>query len=375
MPTPLVILGVEVTLAEILKVIGIATTAYAVYRTGSEVAEKIEESAKNADETLEKAKEYVRKEMEKIKEELNDNIDKNKEVAILRGLAMGDVKEQREATKTPVATEGRGWVNPKNPLIIAAIKQTIPFRRVIGDVCALANKLPMIQLRRKNKKLKLDEIPKSQADAIKKIAGEAADELGATEALEEFTTVKLKQLVVSRIFEFADGLLEWKSPLKAEACFGKVNGLDGKIDNFTDPVVSGTKLERKGTDVNPFFPPPIWGGSISADIAIPDYRKEPLAKNNVFALIEIKFKGDRPGKTQFEDYDLFARCCAKAKGIKTPPPRTNGQSGVAKGCRISLFRYDEDVALNPNEKDNNQNNQGNNRSIEGNPSKKSGRKK
>jgi hypothetical protein len=318
----------------VIKIIGLAITAYEVYELGTTLSEGMAEF----EGSLEKAKEWVRQEMESIRETIDENIDKNAEIALLHGLEKGDVKRQSEATKHPKKTPGRPWV--ERPEIVAAIRQTIPFRKEIGNVCALADKLPVIQLRRKDGgKLKPRDIPTSKIKIFLELLQLTADEFGALDEIEGFTLVRLKQLVVSRLFEFVDEMLDWASPLKAEACYGEGPG-------FSDPKLeSGTKLLRRGTAINPFWPTPQGKGSISADITLPDYRKEALAKNNTFALIEIKFPGDKPGKNQFEDYENLSKVCSIVKTDKTTLPKTNGSTGVTMGCRIALFRYPEDIAV------------------------------
>jgi hypothetical protein len=46
----------------------------------------------------------------------------------------------------------------------------------------------------------------------------------------------------------------------------------------------------------------------------------------------------------------YGACGAQPADAKTgviPLSKTNGKSGVAKGCRVALFRYPEDVAVDP----------------------------
>jgi hypothetical protein len=103
--------------------------------------------------------------------------------------------------------------------------------------------------------------------------------------------------------------------------------------------------------VNPFFPLPIRGsGVISADLAIPDYRKEPLEKRNLFAIIEIKFQNDKIKNEQFRQYNYLAIKCGEVKTGVTTLSRTNGRAGVTHGCRVALFRYPEDIAVDPKKK-------------------------
>jgi len=335
MPIPAVVIGV-------IKVVGLAITAYELYELGTAAAKGIAEF----EGSLEQAKEWVRKEMESIKDTLDKKIDKTAEIALLHGLEKGDLKRQSEKTKHPEKL-GHGPTFGGSPEIIAAIRQAIPFRKEIGNVCELANKLPDIQLRRKDgAKLKAKDIPPSKAKALLQLLRVTAKEFGVMDEIEGVAIVCLKQLVVSRLFEFVDEMLDWASPLKAEACYGGASG-------FAEPKIeSGTKLKRNGTTINPFWPTPQGRGSISADVTIPDYRKDALTKSNTFALIEIKFPGDRPGENQFKNYRDLSDACAAAKTGSTELSKTNGQTGVTLGCRIALFRYPEDVAVDP--KQNNQ---------------------
>ncbi|MCB5207475.1 hypothetical protein [Methylovorus mays] len=149
--------------------------------------------------------------------------------------------------------------------------------------------------------------------------------------MDAFIVVRLKQLVVSHMIEFADDLLDWKSPMKAEACFGP---------RSENPPVQGTRLARLGGKLNPFYPMPYRRkGAIAADVAIPDYRHEPLSKTNLFGIVEIKFPGDTIRDEQFERYDDLNKDCAKAKTAHVGKARTLEAKGVTKGGRVSLFRY------------------------------------
>jgi hypothetical protein len=76
-----------------------------------------------------------------------------------------------------------------------------------------------------------------------------------------------------------------------------------------------------------------------------------MAKKNLFALIEIKFPGDKVKKEQFDQYDKLSIECAKVKTGIVTASRTNGRDGVIRGCRIALFRYPEDVAVDSQEED------------------------
>jgi len=168
------------------------------------------------------------------------------------------------------------------------------------------------------------------------------EEIGQIENIDDFILVRMKQLVASFIFEFIDELLEWRSPLKTEACFGPA-------PSFVAPPLEGaTRLKRRGPQINPFYPlPHRQRGSIAADLAIPDYRRRPLAKDNLFAIVEIKFQNDRIDERQFKQYDELNKTAATVKTAAVGKSRTLGKKGVTIGCRVSLFRYPEDKAVEP----------------------------
>jgi hypothetical protein len=211
---------------------------------------------------------------------------------------------------------------------------------VIGNLCKVADSMPMIQLRRK------PGIKPSDLLSKRKMAMEALlklDDLTNLDVIPEldgFITVRLKQLVLNFLIEFMDEMLDWQSPLKTEVCFGT-------FPSFADPPVEdGTKLKRVGTTLNPFYPHPIrTRGHISIDLAIPDYRKEPMRKQNLFAIIEIKFPGDAIKKDQLDLYKKLSEAAANKKTSITTIPRTNGNLPVGKGCRLALFRYPEDMPV------------------------------
>jgi hypothetical protein len=114
----------------------------------------------------------------------------------------------------------------------------------------------------------------------------------------------------------------------------------------------GTKLLRSGSLINPFYPLPYRGrGTIAADLAIPDYRKKPLMKDNLFSVIEIKFEGDKIKNQQFVQYEKLSEKCGDVKISVISKGRTHGGKGVTIGCRIALFRYPLDVAVDPKDKD------------------------
>lgn len=318
----------------IIEVVSAAVTAYEMYDLGKSLYEDVEKYSRN----LDQAKEELRKQIESIKKEIGQNIDEKMERGFLTAMTGQDRGMQSENTRQAKGRTGTG-----SPEIIAAIKQPIPFRKVIGMVCAQADKTPAIGLRRK-KGVTIKDLPKAKQKILMELLALSAEELAGISDIDQFIVVRLKQLVANFIFEFIDEVLSWRSPLKAEVCFGPQ-------PKFDDPKLAGaTRLLRSGTTLNPFYPAPYrQRGSCSADLAIPDYRKQSLKKDNLFALIEIKFPGDSIKAAQFDNYRLLADTSAKIKTAFETRSRTNGQKGVTTGCRVALFRYPEDVAVDQKE--------------------------
>lgn len=189
----------------------------------------------------------------------------------------------------------------------------------------------MIQLReKKGTKLK-DVVPKNKADIVAKLLKFTAEEF-LNVKIDDLIIVRLKQLAVNIMFEFMDELLKWRSPLKAEVCFG----YDLKNKKYLAPkITQKTRLKRVGFEINPFWPMPYEGkGVIGADIIIPEYRGEPLTLTNIFALVEIKFQTDRMDKEQFDNYVKLKKQCAKVKTVSNVTPN--------EGFKLSLFRFPED---------------------------------
>lgn len=314
----------------IIEITAAAVTAYEMYDLGKTLYEGIEDYSRN----LDQAKEELRRKIQAIKDEIGQNIDEKMERGFLAALTEQDRTLQSENTKLAKDRTGTG-----GPEIIAAIKQPIPFRRVIGMVCEKADKTPAISLRKK-KGVTIKDLPKAKQKILLELLALTAEELADIGNIDQFIVVRLKQLVANFIFEFMDEMLSWKSPLKTEVCFGPA-------PKFDDPKLeTSTKLLRVGTRINPFYPAPYrQRGSCSADLAIPDYRKQSLKKDNLFALIEIKFQGDRIEDKQFKNYRRLALTTANIKTRVATLARTNSQKSVTTGCRVALFRYPEDVAV------------------------------
>ena len=315
----------------IIKIAGYAIAAYELYHVGMNIYTEVEAYKDN----INKAKDEMKKMMKSLDLEISDNIDKRTELAQLNAITGSD--KQRPVTKNP---SGRGASVAGIP---AAIMQKIPFRPVISKVCETADQLPMVQLRAKRGQKFKDVIPKSKVDVVAKLLSMTAEEF-ANVSIEEFTIVRLKQLAVNFMIECMDELLTWRGPLKAEVCFP----FNARMNKFQNPPMDmATRLKRAGSDINPFWPMPSRArGTISADIAIPEYRAEPLSLTNIFALVEIKFQGDRIVEKQFNKYSDLNRQCLNEK--------RKSNITVGDGFKLSLFRYPEDKT--PSEDSNNQHN-------------------
>lgn len=322
-------MAIPVVLRALLQIAGYVVTAYELYRTGANIYEEVNEQKKN----MQKAKEEMKKIMKSLDLEISDKIDNKTEKAELKLITE---KDNRSA-KT---VQGTGRGANVSPTIKTAIQQKIPFRPVISKVCEVADQLPLVQLRKKKGKKFSDVIPTSRMDIMIELLSMTSGEfLNAT--IEDFTIVRLKQLATNIMFEFMDELLGWKSPLKPEVCFG----YDAKTGKYLPPLLQGTtRLQRSNSELNPFWPMPYKGKNvIGADIIIPEYRGEALTLKNIFALVEIKFAGDRIAKNQFDNYADLNKQCAKEKFGK--------HTTVNEGFKLSLFRYKEDASPQDEQKD------------------------
>lgn len=274
-------------LAAILVIARIAIIALSVYEA-LEVLSDIYEGLDKYNKGVEEAKKQIEKMIKELKEEIDQMVDEKGQVTIL----LADAKDDPQNPKTK---RGEGWGSDK-AAIKAAIQQKIPFRRVISEVCEKAASMPVVQLRKK-KGVSVKDLPHAKRKALEEILQVGLENIADVD-LDDFVLVRLKQFAASLMFEFVDYCLDWASPLKAEVTFGP------KPDYADHPVEGATQLKRVGK-VSPFypFPPPNnRRGSISADLVINEYRKERTDKNNIFAIVEIKFEGDKIDKEQFDQY-------------------------------------------------------------------------
>jgi len=327
-----------------------AGTAYELY----DVFDDIMDGTELYDKGLQEIQDEILKELEEIEDEIRFNVEEESEIAFLERLADDDpqgedtskalgrwplVKKvitnkknqsvkikrpEKPATKKANAYKGK-------PEIKEAIQEKIPFRSIITRVCKQAYDVPLPQLRKK-RGVELKDALKVKSEAVKELLGEGW-ELVADVDFEDFLVVKLRQLAASILFEFIDSLLEWESPLKSEVWYGS---------GYADPLFDGgAKLMRVGR-VNPFFPSPHGAGSIGADLIIPERRKEPAEKKNIFAIVEIKFPGDKIKLAQIESYIELLK---KAEIDKDADGNRKDGKGTSYGGRLSLFRYPEDASV------------------------------
>jgi hypothetical protein len=323
MPVPAIVWGV-------LELVALAITVHEL----GELAEELYEGVKKYGKDIGKAKEEVRKVIQSIQDEIAQKIEEKEEVAILLALEAADPQGQNTRKAA-----GRGATDAT---INAAIEQKIPFRDAITQVCAAADRMPVLSLRRK-KGVSIKDLPKAKRKIIEELLSLSVEQLTDVE-LEGFFVIRLKQLAVNLLFEFVDECLSWASPLKCEVNFGPP-------PEFEDPPVEGaTKLKRLGK-VNPFYPTPFQyrRGSIAADLMISEYRHQRLDKGNIFAIVEIKFEGDRIEAKQLDGYASMLKAAAVVKTIRAPI--TFKGKPVSSGGRLSLFRYPEDVAVHEKKKE------------------------
>ena len=317
MPAPAIVWGV-------LELIALAITIHELGELAEELYEGVEKYGKD----IGKAKEEVRKVIQSIQDEIAQKIEQKEEVAILLALEAADPQGQNTRKAA-----GRGATDAT---INAAIEQKIPFRDAITQVCNAADRVPVWNLRKK-KGVSIKDLPKAKRKVIEELLSKSAEQL-ADVKFEEFFVIRLKQLAANLLFEFVDECLSWASPLKCEVNFGPPPSYEDH------PVEEATKLQRLGK-VNPFYPAPFQyrRGSIAADLMIPEYRHQRLDKGNIFAIVEIKFPGDRIEAEQFLAYKRMLEAAAKVKTSRAPI--TFQGKPVSSGGRLSLFRYPEDIAV------------------------------
>jgi hypothetical protein len=289
----------------VLELIALAITVHELGELAEELYEGVEKYGKD----IGKAKEEVRKVIQSIQDEIAQKIEEKEGVAILLALEAADPQGQNTR---------------------------IPFRDAITQVCAAADRMPVWSLRKKDG-VSIKDLSKAKRKIIEELLSMSVEQL-ADVKLEEFFVIRLKQLAVNLLFEFVDECLGWASPLKCEVNFGPPPSFDDH------PVEGATKLQRLGK-VNPFYPSPFQyrKGSIAADLMISEYRHQRPDKGNIFAIVEIKFEGDRIEAAQFVAYKRILERAAQVKTGRAPI--TFQGKPVSSGGRLSLFRYPEDIAV------------------------------
>lgn len=307
----------------IIEIVGVALTAYETVDAIKDFYECLEKYKLS----IEEAKQALRETIQALEKEIEGKIEEKEEVAIL--LAAAGADPQGQMTRK---AQGRG---AGDPVINAAIEQRIPFRQVIGMVCDKADKMPVLDLRRK-KGVQIQDVPKAKRVILEQLLMKSAEELAGVD-LEQFILVRMKQLATNLLFEFIDYCLEWRSPMKCEVSFGP------KPDFADHPLEAGsaTRLQRIGK-INPFYPAPHRRtGSIAADLIITERRRQRCDKGNIFAIVEVKFQNDTIDPKQFNNYRELLDHGATVKTANAP--HRFESRPVSSGGRLSLFRYPEDM--------------------------------
>lgn len=299
-----------------------ALSAYEVYQYGKDIYDK---GSKFKD-ILEEAKKKLKPAIENMQKELN------------KGTAYGEALFLHQATN---ADKGGNISKKKTSRFEQQyeeyIRTRIPYRDLISQICEMADKNGVPQLRKKPK-LTVKDLGLKKAKILALWAGMLLEEITDKDLGDEFLICKLKQFAASIMFEYVDDILYWKSPLKTEVTFGP---------KFQDPKYDPNiplKLLRNDSDINPFYPSPYGKrkGSFSTDIVIPETRLAEISKTNVFAIIEIKFENDTAKKEQMKLYSDFLKASKEAKEIKYGRFNNLSKTGMIHGGKLALFRYPED---------------------------------
>ncbi|ADQ83997.1 VRR-NUC domain-containing protein [Methylovorus sp. MP688] len=182
------------------------------------------------------------------------------------------------------------------------INRRIPFRLPISHVVKLANEHPI-------------KVPRRLRTMVS----------ASGELRHRTIEVALRQYTASVCFETVDAILDWKSPLKAELAYNP----DTKAPYLN--AAPPTRPKRVGNLPFTFWPVP--RGALIPDLTIAENRHQPAAltpRDNVFAVVEIKFPNDPIRKKQLEDY-----------------------SKLVEEHRVALMRVPEDlhVSLRPKTRD------------------------
>jgi hypothetical protein len=326
MPLPLIVIP-------ILELATLALTAYEVSKAIKEIYDSVEKYKG----TIEQAKKEIEKQIKGLVDEIDSKIKIGGEKKFLETAA--DEDPQSEVTKKGTGTGVNRLIGDDKIVVVKAIQQKVPFRQVIGMVCEKANAMPIISLRRKpGAKMDPKTVVNAKREIIQKLLVLTAEEM-AGEDIDDFIMVRLKQLAANLMFEFIDNCLEWKSPLKCEVSFGP----DPMYADHPLDGANATKLKRTGM-INPFYPAPHRSkGSVAADLVITEYRAKPAGKANIFAIVEIKFPGDKIEAKQFRQYGDLLKAAAKAKTIATASTKRRDGKHVKDGGRLSLFRFPDDM--------------------------------
>ena len=306
------------------RAVGAAITAYEIYEFGSNIYDK----TKQYGSIIEDAKKKLKPAIEQMQKDLNKSTVPLAERALLdkySKMDSGGYTTQKE--KTRFEKEYKVY-----------IKEKIPFRALISEICEIADKNAIPELR-KRPKITVKDLGRSKAKILENWAGLLIAEMIEMDIADEFLVARLKQFAASIMFEYVDDIFYWKSPIKPEVCFG------GK---FEDPKYDSQiplKLQRSDTDINPFYPSPYRDqkGSFAADLVIPETRMSEISKTNIYAIVEIKFPRDKPGKGQMDKYKDYLIKSKKEKERKYGQHNNLSKHNMVHGGKLALFRYPEDT--------------------------------
>jgi len=178
-----------------------------------------------------------------------------------------EMKKEANRKSTELKIIASGSPNPtapRQPDFKDYYRRKIPFRPVICKLLCFADKNPVLGKRR---------LPSPQPGPDEEI---------------KYRVLELRQLAAAIAFDLLDHAIDNKSFIKSEVAFNRegvayMNGLQ--------PKRIGQTYWRKPRK------------SVSPDIVIVENRFEPPSKDNLFAVVDFKFKNDRIDGEQINRYD------------------------------------------------------------------------
>lgn len=217
-----------------------------------------------------------------------------------------EMKKEANRKSTELRVIASGSPNPtapRQPDFKDYYQRKIPFRPVICKLLCFADKNPVLGKRR---------LPAPQPGPDEEI---------------KYRVLELRQLAAAIAFDLLDHAIDNHSFIKSEVAFKR----DGTAYmNGMMPKRIGQTYWRKPRK------------SVSPDIAIVENRFEPPGKDNLFAVVDFKFRNDRIDGKQINGYDeTFTK--PKVSIVRMPedcPPcedsekkKKTGETGSGKGKR------------------------------------------